>query len=90
MGAGVKAHHFDERIKCRVRALRYDFDRHTGRLSLPPRTKADRYGVIAWFETIEPGVRRIIIISPEEIGVVYVKNEKGDWIDGVAEEEDIP
>jgi hypothetical protein len=62
-----------DNVKCRVRSLRYDFDRRVGKLNLPPDNIPDMTAAIALFESIDPRVERIVVMIAAGPDIIVFK-----------------
>ena len=69
---------WDERLKCDVVSLVYDFRSHTGQLNLPDGDCCDMSGCLALFEAIDPKVTAINTHSGDKADTVYRK-EGTEW-----------
>ena len=59
---------FSAELMCRVRELRYDFERRRGYMRLPWGNCTDMSGAIALFKRIDPRVREIDTFEEDEEG----------------------
>lgn len=64
---------WDERLKCHVVSLTYEFHTHTGQLYLLDGDCCDMTGCVALFEGIDPEVKAIKTYSGDKADTVYRK-----------------
>jgi hypothetical protein len=64
---------WDERLKCSVVSLAYDFRSHTGQLYLLDGDCCDMTGCVALFGEIDPKVTAINTYSGDQADTVYHK-----------------
>ena len=64
---------WDERLKCGVVSLAYDFRSRTGQLYLPDGHCCDMTGCIALFQAIDPDVTAIKTYSGDKADTAYRK-----------------
>ncbi len=64
---------WNERLKCGVVSLAYDFGSHTGQLHLPDGDCCDMTGCVALFQGIDPKVTAIHTHSGGQADTVYRK-----------------
>lgn len=65
---------WDERLKCGVVSLAYDFGSHTGQLHLPDGHCCDMTGCIDLFQEIDPEVTAIYTYSGGRADTAYRKS----------------
>jgi hypothetical protein len=71
---------WDERLKCRVQQLQYDFHTKTGRLDFPEANCCDMTGAVGIFMAIDPEVRVIDTYAGGKADVLYRRGkERGEW-----------
>jgi hypothetical protein len=68
----------DQRLKCHVISLAYDFRRHEGQLYLLDGDCCDMTGCVNLFEGIDPKVTAISTFSGDNADTVYRKEGK-EW-----------
>jgi hypothetical protein len=65
--------------KCTVEGLIYDFERHIGRLEMPPACCCDMSGCINLFRRIDADVRQIETRSDGKSDAFYWRHPNGQW-----------
>jgi hypothetical protein len=73
-----KKDRWDERLKCSVRRLTYDFDTQTGELNLPPHQSCDMGGCVELFLGIDPKVKTISTFAGDQPDTFYKRKGK-EW-----------
>ena len=65
---------WDQRLKCDVVSLAYDFRSHTGQLYMPDGNCCHMPGCVTLFESIDPKVTAIDTHSGDKADTVYRKD----------------
>lgn len=70
---------FHEEMKCEVGEIRYNFQKHSGFVSMPEASTTDMRGTIEFFKRIDPQVVHIFTFQNGNIDTQYVIHD-GEWI----------